>query len=110
MERALWTLQSAAKNQGVNDPIRWDVVNAALMNAGAPSLGSDDNDDSYNAFAARWDNPDEGEVLKRFVDRFDGNGIVLKTGDNEEQPMQQGKEKTGAVDQMAKRATQKAFK
>jgi hypothetical protein len=81
------------------------------MNAGAPALGGDEqNDDSYNAFATRWDNPEEGEVLKRFVDRFDGNGVVLKTGDGDSQPMQGQPEKSGQMDQMAKRATQKAFK
>lgn len=109
MQRALWTLQSSAKNQGINDPIRWDVVNAALMSAGAPALGDDEGNDSYTAFAARWDNPEEGEVLKRFVDRFDGNGVVLKTGEGDSQPEQGQAQKSGQMDQMAKRATQKAF-
>ena len=80
------------------------------MNAGAPALGDEEGNDSYNAFAARWDNPEEGEVLKRFVDRFDGNGVVLKTGDSESQPEKGQGKKSGQVDQMAKRATQKAFK
>ena len=31
------------------------------MSAGAPALGGDEGDDSYHAFAARWDNPEEGE-------------------------------------------------
>lgn len=80
------------------------------MNAGAPALGDDEGNDSYTAFALRWDNPEEGEVLKRFVDRFDGNGVVLKTGQGDAQPEQGQPQKAGQMDQMAKRATQKAFK
>jgi hypothetical protein len=41
--------------------------------------------------------------LKQLVDRFDGNGIVVKT-EKEADKLPQG-EKTGEVEKMAKRAT-----
>lgn len=68
-----------------------------------PTLGDSDAE-AYNAFSARWDDPQEGPLLKKFVDRFDGQGVVLKTH-NQEDNQQQGGEKTGEVEKMAKRAT-----
>ena len=106
MQRALWSLQSAEANAGTGAPIRWDAVNAELIAAGAPPLGDNNHghDTSYEAFSARWDDPQEGPILKQFVDRFDGQGIVPKTGNDEAQP-EQGGEQTGEVEKMAKRAT-----
>ena len=60
---------------------------------------------SYDAFAARWDSEDEGPVLKNLVDKFDGNGLTVKTNDitsKDSVGQDQGK---SAVSQMAKRAT-----
>jgi hypothetical protein len=68
-----------------------------------PTLGDSDAD-AYKAFSARWDDPQEGPLLKKFIDRFDGQGVVLKTNNQEDRP-QQGGGKTGEVEKMAKRAT-----
>ena len=68
-----------------------------------PTLGDSDAE-AYDAFAARWDDPQEGPLLKKFIDRFDGQGVVLKTN-NQEDRQQRGGEKTGEVEKMAKRAT-----
>ena len=68
-----------------------------------PTLGDSDSE-AYDAFAARWDDPQEGPLLKKFIDRFDGQGVVLRTNNQEDRP-QQGGEKTGEVEKMAKRAT-----
>jgi hypothetical protein len=60
---------------------------------GAPSI-------DYDRFAARWE---QDEMLKQIVDRFDGNGLVVKT-DVQEPKLPQGQQ-TGEVAKMAKRAT-----
>lgn len=75
-------------------------------------MGDDNEQDdgSYKAFAARWDSPEEGEILKKFVDRFDGDGVVLKTNSTQPHPTQRSNAQGNEVDKMAKRATQKAFK
>ena len=99
-------MQSAEANAGSTTPIRWDALNAELIAAGAPPLGDNNHghDTSYTAFSARWDDPQEGPILKQFVDRFDGQGIVPKTNNGEAQP-EQGGEQTGEVAKMAKPAT-----
>ena len=50
-----------------------------------PTLGDSDAE-AYNAFSARWDDPQEGPLLKKFIDRFDGQGVVLKTHNQEDTP------------------------
>jgi hypothetical protein len=60
----------------------------------------------YDRFAARWE---QDPILKKIVDRFDGQGVVLKTQVHQDQP-EQGKPKPKELDKMAKRATAKAFK
>jgi hypothetical protein len=60
----------------------------------------------YDRFAARWE---QDPILKKIVDRFDGQGVVLKTQAHQEQPGQ-GKPQPQEIDKMAKRATAKAFK
>jgi hypothetical protein len=61
---------------------------------GAPAI-------DYDRFAARWDSD---PVLKSIVDRFDGNGLVIKTDNNAQQP-EQGTPQPNEVEKMAKRAT-----
>ena len=48
-------------------------------------------------------------MLKTYVDRYDGHGVVLK-GQGEEPGQTQQSAGADQVSQMAKRATQKAFK
>lgn len=65
---------------------------------------------NYDAFSARWDEESmlspEQQILHKLVDRFDGNGLVLKTQDTQDQVGQQSQEeKPGEVSKMAKRAT-----
>ena len=74
---------------------------------GSPPLGDNDPDaagESYKSFSARWDDPAEGEVLKKLVSRFDGQGVVLNTGANEPKT-DKGEQGGGEVEKMAKRAT-----
>ena len=71
----------------------WD----ALRNMGVPI--------SYDAFAARWDSEDEGPILKKLVDKFDGNGLTLKTQESEPEQGQAQTDAEGEVSRMAKRAT-----
>jgi len=60
---------------------------------------------SYDAFAARWDQEDESGILHQLVDRFDGQGLVLKTDAQSPDTPQGGAEQPNQVSQMAKRAT-----
>jgi len=101
----LRALQSSANNQGANQdrhidaPMTWDALNQAGQNYGAPDI-------DYDRFAARWASD---PVLKQLVDRFDGQGVVIKTKGAEDEP-EQGEPKGNEVSKMAKRATAKAIK
>jgi len=93
----LFTAQGAGDNQQTKAPMTW----GALQNMGIPI--------SYEAFAARWEEeegmPPEQQVLHNLVVRFDGSGVTVKTQDAKQKPEVGGKEDSGAVAQMAKRAT-----
>ena len=82
----------------VIDNVSAQGVPPHLRGNGAPAV-------KYSTFSARWE---KEPVLKQLVDRFDGHGLVVKTA-AKDQPEQGGK-KTNAMDKMAKRATDKAFK
>ena len=76
----LRSLQSAANNQNTEAPMTWKALNVAGQGFGAPAI-------DYDRFAARWE---QDPILKQLVDRFDGNGLVVKT--NEKEPRQQRSE------------------
>ena len=90
-------LQKAADGQGIESPMTWRAINSALRGE-APKV-------TYSAYSARWE---KEPILKQLVDRFDGNGLQVKTA-AKDQP-EQGQKKTNAMGKMAKRATDKAFK
>ena len=94
-------LQSAANRQHIQAPMTWRATNKALRPYGNPEL------DNFS-FSKRWDDPVEGPLLKQLVDRFDQNSIIIKT--NSKEPSKHGGPKKNAMDKMAKRATDKAFK
>lgn len=50
----------------------WRALNAASQSYGAPAL-------DYERFAAQYDSEDESGILHQLVDRFDNNGLVIKT-------------------------------
>jgi hypothetical protein len=91
-------LQKAADSQGIQSPLTWRAINSALRGQSAPLV-------TYREFDARWE---KEPILKQLVDRFDGHGLVIKTA-AKDQPAH-GQKKTNAMDKMAKRATDKAFK
>jgi len=91
-------LQSAANRQHIQSPMTWRAINQALSSQGNPEIG-------YDEFAARWD---KEPMLKQLVDRFDGHGLVVKTKAKEVPA--HGHKGPDAMGQMAKRATDKAFK
>ena len=62
-------LQSAANHQGQSSPLTWRALNTIGQNYGLPAI-------DYDRFAIRWETDPE---LQNVVDRFDQNGIVLKT-------------------------------
>ena len=89
-------LQATANNQQTQAPMTWQALNADNASSGAPSI-------DYYRFAARWDAEDENGILHQLVDRFDKNGVVIKT--QEKEPEVVKGEKSNVVSQMAKRAT-----
>jgi hypothetical protein len=93
----LFTAQGAGDNLKTTAPLTW----GALQQMGIPI--------SYDAFAQRWQEeeqlPPEQQVLHNLVFKFDGNGVTVKTQDKQEKPEVGGKEDSGVVSQMAKRAT-----
>ena len=91
-------LQKAADDQGIQSPMTWQAINSALRGKGAPAV-------KYSTFSARWE---KEPILKQLVDRFDGNGLQVKTAAKD--APEQGQKKTDAMSKMAKRATDKAFK
>ena len=90
----LWALQSAADNNKSPAPLSWD----ALRNMGIPV--------GYDEFAARWDSPQEGELLKKLVDRFDSHGLYVKTHQEAENPNISNKAPSDNLASAAKRAAQ----
>jgi hypothetical protein len=91
-------LQKAADDQNIQSPLTWRALNRILSSQQAPLV-------RYREFSARWE---KEPILKQLVDRFDGHGLVVKTAAKDQ--LEQGQKKTGAMDKMAKRATDKAFK
>lgn len=97
----LRALQSAANNSNSEAPMSWRALNATGAQMGSPTI-------DYDRFAAQWDAEDETGVLHQLVDRFDGNGLVIKTNaQGAGQPQQGGQEgeAASAISTMAKRAT-----
>ncbi len=88
----LRALQAAANNQNTQATLSWPAV----KNMGIPV--------GYDEFAARWDSPDEGPMLKQLVTKFDGAGLTVKTKEKE---LPQGSHKETELRKMAKRATHK---
>ena len=82
----------------------WRALNAAGQANGSPAL-------DYERFAAQYDAEDETGILHQLVDRFDNNGLVIKTNQTSpegEQPAVQAS--SGWVEQSAKRAAAKGLK
>lgn len=91
----LRALQSAANNQGSEAQMTWKALNASGSGMGSPNI-------DYDRFAARWETD---PMLKQLVDRFDGNGLVIKTNNTDQIPQGQNKERE--ISRMAKRAANK---
>jgi hypothetical protein len=72
----LKSIQFTANQQGTIAPLTWEAINNMLRDDGAPHI-------SYDGFDARWKQeeqlPPEQQALHALVDRFDANGLVLKT-------------------------------
>jgi hypothetical protein len=75
----------------------WQALSSIGSSMGAPQV-------NYDGFAAAWDSEDETGILHQLVDRFDANGLVIKTNNKDNMP-QQGQQQAGELEKMAKRAT-----
>lgn len=92
-------LQAAANNQNKPAQASWRALNANSQSTGAPMI-------TYDGFAAQWDAEGEDGILHQIVDRFDGNGLVLKT--NQPEPGKgQPKQAPSEVSKMAMSATKR---
>lgn len=100
----LRAIQSRANAAHSTAPLTWDAINNIGQDYGAPDI-------DYDRFAARWESD---PILKQLVDRFNGQGLVIKTEKSQPEPEEQGnpeaKAAANAVDNMAKSATKKAMK
>jgi hypothetical protein len=97
--------QSTANNQGpegVTSSFTWKALNQILAKEQEPTLGVTDYD-SYTAFAKRWETDPE---LKRLVDKFNGDGLVLKTAEHSPEVGQEPEDQS-ELDRTADRANKK---
>jgi hypothetical protein len=97
----LRALQATANNQGTTAPLTWKALNNADAGFSSPEI-------DYDRFSARWEDPEEGPILKQLVDRFDGAGLVIKTNTKDQVP--KGAHKELEMSRMAKRALHKKRK
>ena len=98
----LRSLQATANNQGSGAPMTWKALSSATQDSGAPSI-------DYAGFNARWAQeetlPPEEQILHNLVDRFDNQGLVIKTNTQEPGMASPGQEQVKSkISQMAKRA------
>jgi len=65
---------------------------------GAPDI-------DYDRFSARWDDTQEGPLLRQLVDRYDDRGLVIKTKKSSKPAQAQGNAKSGTpeMDKAVKR-------
>jgi hypothetical protein len=78
----------------------WKALSNATQDSGAPTI-------DYNGFNARWAQeetlPPEQQILHNLVDRFDNQGLVIKTQKQEPGVGQEGEAKS-KIAQMARHA------
>ena len=80
----------------------WIAINNLIGKEGNPQV-------TYKEFDARWKSQDPtDQELKDLVDRFDGQGIVIKTQGMDSNP-EQGKPDKNGVASAAMNATNRAF-
>lgn len=79
----------------------WKALSIATQNNGAPAIDQE-------RFAAQWDAEGDAGILHQIVDRFDNNGLVLKTA-NSDQLAVANKEKESSISKIAKKVARKAF-
>lgn len=90
----LRSTQAAANNSGEEAPLRWEAIRNNGVHVGYPE------------FEARWEQEGEEGILHKLVDRFDGNGLVIKTTNGEDELGQQAQGGQSDISRMAKHATQ----
>jgi len=100
---ALQSIQSNSNFKDETNALTYRALNSLTRDNGSPAI-------DYDRFAALWDaeegkSPDQ-QILRNLVKSFDGNGVVIKTHEKEnEQP--KGEPKTSRIQAMAKRAASK---
>lgn len=91
----LRALQSSANNKNTQAALTWKTLNVIGRDFGTPAL-------DFDRFAARYD---QDEVLQSLIDKFDKNGIVLRTGNQDAQDLLQHPEAgTSELSRTAKNA------
>ena len=93
--RILITLQNRADAQGVPAEFSWNAISNMLKNVSGIQM-------DYETFKQQYDKIPQ---MQNIVDRFDGDGIVLKT--KEEPEATQSGNKTTDLNVGAKRAANK---
>ena len=95
--RILVTLQNRADSQNVPAEYSWDAISNMLKNVSGIKM-------DYETFKKQYDSIPQ---MQNIVDRFDSNGLVLKT--QEEPEVTKSGDRTSSLDTSAKRAAKKAL-
>lgn len=90
--------QAEANNKQEQAVVPWKE----LQHAGIPT--------DFARFSAEWEKESNGGPLHNVVDRFDSQGIVVKTLSKDQPAQGNLKAQSGQLEKMAKRATQKAMR
>lgn len=96
---ALRALQSYANSRNQPSPLTWNALNAVAREYGGPAI-------DYDRFAIVWESDPE---IQNIVDRFDQNGLVIKTTTMEEPIVQQDDPNTNSIERRAKHAAKKGL-
>ena len=86
-------MQASADNEEIPSDLSWDSINSEITGYGSPAI-------DFDRFSERYDQDPE---LKAIVDKFDKNGLTLKTREKKPEIFKQREESKLA--KIAKRAT-----
>ena len=100
----LRAIQGRANAKHSTAPLTWDAINNIGQTYGAPDI-------DYERFNARWESD---PILKQLVDRFNDQGLVIKTDKGQPEPEEQGNPEMASAEKKnlsnATNAAKKALK
>ena len=101
--KTLWAIQSSANNKKIPTTLKWEALNQLGKSNNLPQIDA-------HSFNARWKDPVDGEILKQFVTKFDGEGVEINTSSKDSSEVSQQDNHQSTIDSAAKRASTKTLK